>query len=111
METNNKLLGGRLIMKKQMRLKFTETRADRKTYTATEVAKEVGIISPQKLNKLLYMAGFQYKVNGTWVPYAKFVKMGLVKIGEDSKGIYSREFTAKGREFVKGLILEIRGVI
>lgn len=90
--------------------KKIETRADKKLYTATELAKETGMISAQKLNKLLYMAGFQYKVNGTWVPYSKFVKQDFVKIYTDSNGIYSREFTPAGRAFIVGLINDIKGV-
>lgn len=91
--------------------KRIETRTDKKLYTATEIAKELDIVSAQKLNKLLALAGFQYKVNGTWVPYAKFTKMGLVKIYSDAKGIYSREFTPAGREYVSGIVADIRGMV
>lgn len=91
-----------------MKTKKRETRASKKLYTATELAKEMGISSPQKLNKLLSMVQFQYKVNGTWVTYAKYTDMGLVKIHEDKDGIYTREFTVAGREYVKSLINKIK---
>lgn len=78
-------------------------------FTATELAKELGLRSAQKLNMWLYEAGLQYKVNGTWVPYAEFVKLGLMKIYENEGRIYSREFTRNGRDFVLGLFEEMRG--
>ncbi|MGL5711622.1 MAG: phage antirepressor KilAC domain-containing protein [Paraclostridium sp.] len=89
--------------------KRKETRASKKLYTATELAKELGISSPQKLNKLLSMVQFQYKVNNTWVTYAKYTDMGLVKLYEDVNGIYTREFTPAGRDYVKKLIEQVRG--
>lgn len=84
---------------------------NKQLFTATELAKELNIRSAQKLNEMLYLAGFQYKVNGTWVPYAKFVKMNLVRLYEDNNMVYGREFTRDGRDFVLGLIDDMRGVI
>lgn len=90
---------------------------NKKYWTATELAKELNMKSAQKLNNLLHIAGFQYRVNGTWVTYAKFSKMGLIKLCEENIGdtteryVYHRLFTRKGREFVIGLIDEIKGVI
>lgn len=90
---------------------------NKKYWTATELAKELDMKSAQKLNNLLHIAGFQYRVNGTWVTYSKFSKMGLIKLGEEKVGnnnektVYSRLFTRKGREFVIGLINEIKGMI
>lgn len=90
---------------------------NKKYWTTTELAKELDMRSAQKLNNLLHLAGFQYRVNGTWVTYSKFSKMGLIKLGEEKIGddngkvVYSRLFTKKGREFVIGLVNEIKGMI
>lgn len=59
---------------------------NKKYWTATELAKELDMKSAQKLNNLLHLAGFQYMVNGIWVTYAKFFKMGLVKLCEENIG-------------------------
>lgn len=40
-----------------------------KTYTMTEIAKELGMKSAIQLNKLLAEKKIQYQVNGTWVMY------------------------------------------
>ena len=40
-----------------------------KLYTTTEIAKELGIKSAAKLNKVLNDKGIQFKQNGTWVLY------------------------------------------
>lgn len=45
-----------------------------KTYTCTEVAKELGLKSAIELNNRLKELGVQYKVNQTWVPYTKYAK-------------------------------------
>jgi len=38
-----------------------------KTYTITEIAKELRLKSAIELNKLLSEKGIQFKSNGTWV--------------------------------------------
>jgi len=42
-----------------------------KTYTCTEVAKELGLKSAIELNNRLKELGVQYKVNQTWVSYTQ----------------------------------------
>jgi anti-repressor protein len=75
-----------------------------KTYTATEIAKELGFRSATGLNKDLHQKKIQYKVNGTWVLCSKYANKGYVDIKQDvrdnGKVIYNRHFTQIGREFL-----------
>lgn len=79
-----------------------------KTYTATEVAKECGLTSANKLNKILSEQGIQYYQNGTWVLYSKYSALGYVEIKQEvldnGKIVYHRRFTQMGREFVVKLL-------
>jgi anti-repressor protein len=52
-----------------------------KTYTATEIAKELGFRSAQQLNKDLERRRIQYYQNGTWVLFSKYADKGYVEIG------------------------------
>ena len=78
-----------------------------KTYTMTEIAKELNFKSAIELNKILAEKKIQYKVNGTWVFYSDYSNMGY----EDSKQegldngrvIYHRKITQIGREFIVSL--------
>lgn len=75
-----------------------------KTYTATEIAKELGFKSAVALNKDLCDKGIQYKVNETHVLYSKYADMGLTEIKQqildNGKVVYYRRFTQYGREFL-----------
>ena len=75
-----------------------------KTYTTTEIAKELGFRSATALNKDLELKKIQYKVNGTWVLNAKFSKNGFVDIKqselEGGRVIYNRRWTGKGRDWL-----------
>jgi anti-repressor protein len=75
-----------------------------KTYTATEIAKELGFKSAKVLNKDLAAKRIQFFHNGTWVFYSKYADKGYVEIKQDvlDNGlvIYNRRFTQIGREFV-----------
>ena len=75
-----------------------------KTYSATELAKELGMSSAQELNQKLYELGIQYKTNNTWVLYSKYAELGYTEIKQfihDNGAVcYDRKFTQKGREFV-----------
>lgn len=78
-----------------------------KTYTASEIAKELGLTSATALNMLLNHKGVQFKQNGTWLPYAKYSQLGYFEIKQsDYNGHikYDRRFTQKGREFVLNFI-------
>jgi len=73
-------------------------------YTATEIAKEVGLRSANLLNKELNSKKIQYKVNGSWVFYSKYADLGYTSIKqhilENGKAIYDRKFTQTGRDFI-----------
>lgn len=78
-----------------------------KTYTATEIAKELGMKSAVELNKDLCNKGIQYKVNETYVLYSEYANLGFTEIKQqildNGKVIYHRKFTQYGREFILNL--------
>lgn len=78
-----------------------------KTYTAGEIAKELGMRSAQELNQALADKGIQYKQNGTWLPTAGNSSCGYFEIKqqelESGKVIYDRKITQTGREFILSL--------
>lgn len=78
-----------------------------KTYTATEVAKEMGLRSAQELNKFLCERGIQYYVNGSWVPYADYADQGYFvlkqEILDSGRVVYHRRITQDGRAFILSL--------
>ena len=75
-----------------------------KTYTASEIAKELGLSSAQKLNEQLKKLGVQYKRNGTWLPTAKYAESDFYEIKpevlESGIVVYNSRITQKGREFI-----------
>lgn len=75
-----------------------------KTYTMTEIAKELNLKSAIQLNKLLADRKIQYNVNGTWVLYSPYSSMGYEEIEQEildsGKVIYHRRITQLGREFI-----------
>ena len=78
-----------------------------KTYTMTEIAKELNLKSAVALNKILAEKKIQYKVNGTWVFYSDYSNMGYEDIKQEvldnGKVIYHRKITQMGREFILSL--------
>lgn len=54
-----------------------------KTYTMTEIAKELNFKSAIELNKILAEKKIQYKVNGTWVFYSDYSNMGYEDIKQE----------------------------
>ncbi|ACH81962.1 transcriptional regulator [Bacteroides phage B40-8] len=78
-----------------------------KTYTTTEISKELGFRSAIELNKTLEKMGIQFKQNGTWLLYAKYAEneyTSTKQIVLDSGRItYDRRWTGKGRDFVISL--------
>lgn len=81
---------------------------DSKTYTTSEIAKELGMSSARKLNDILTSKKIQYKLNGTFLLYSNYSDSDLVSIKQttldNGKIIYDRRWTNKGREFVIQLI-------
>lgn len=78
-----------------------------KTYTTTEISKELGFRSAIELNKTLEKIGIQFKQNGTWLLYAKYAEneyTSTKQIVLDSGRItYDRRWTGKGRDFILNL--------
>jgi len=79
-----------------------------KTYTATEVAKELNIKSAMQLNKILSDKKIQFQSNSTWVFYSKFANLGYEEIKQEvldsGKVVYHRKFTQLGRDFIINLL-------
>lgn len=75
-----------------------------KTYTMTEIAKELNLKSAKALNKILADKKIQYQINGTWVMYSQYSDMGYEEIKQEvldsGKVIYHRKITQLGREFI-----------
>lgn len=81
-----------------------------KTYTMTEIAKELNMNSAQQLNKTLASMGIQFKTNGTWVFYSQFSSLGYEEIKQEvldsGMVIYHRKITQRGREFILRTVRE-----
>ena len=79
-----------------------------KTYTATEIAKELGLKSAIELNKKLTEKKIQYKQNNTWVMYSKYADRGFEQIKQEvldnGRVVYHRRFTQLGRDFILNLL-------
>ena len=75
-----------------------------KTYTTTELGKELGFKSANELNSKLHDLRIQYKSNDTWVLYSKYSNLAYIDIKqevlENGKVIYHRRWTQLGREFL-----------
>lgn len=78
-----------------------------KTYTMTEIAKEIVLKSANELNKILAEKKIQYKSNGTWVMYSDYSDLGYESIKQETldsgRVIYHRRITQLGRKFILGL--------
>lgn len=78
-----------------------------KTYTVTEIAKELGLRSATQLNRILAEKKIQYQVNGTWVMYSRYSDQGYEEIKQEvldsGRVIYHRRITQMGREFIQSL--------
>ncbi|MHA6530174.1 BRO family protein [Paenibacillus sp. BAC0078] len=75
-----------------------------KTYTATEIAKEIGFKSAAALNRDLGERNIQFKQNETWLLYSKYADYGYVEIKQEvldsGRVVYHRRFTQLGREWL-----------
>lgn len=83
-----------------------------KTYTVTEIAKELGLRSAIELNKILGKMRIQYKINGTWVMYSDYSNLGYEEVKQEvldnGKVIYHRRITQLGREFIINKVKEFQ---
>lgn len=81
-----------------------------RTYTATEIAKELGFKSAKVFNKDLENKKIQYKINGVWVLSADYSDKDYVSIKQQELDngtvIYNRRWTGLGRVW---LLNEIYG--
>ena len=79
-----------------------------KTYTATEIAKEIGLKSAIALNNKLADLKIQFKQNGTWVLYSKYADLGYTDIKQSvldsGRIVYDRRWTQDGRAFILELL-------
>jgi len=97
-----------LKRERQKRIKAEKTNTIlmhvRKTYTSTEIAKELGLKSARQLNSILEDKKIQFKLNGTWVLYSQYADEGYVEIKQaaldSGRVIYDRRWTQRGREFI-----------
>lgn len=84
-----------------------------KTYTATEIAKELGFRSAQALNRDLAKRRIQFKQNNTWVLYSDYADRGYTDIKQEvldsGRVIYHRRWTQLGREFLLNLYQQDEG--
>ena len=75
-----------------------------KTYTTTEIAKELGLKSAIALNNKLAEKKVQFKQNGTWVLCSKYADLGYTDIKQSvldsGRIIYDRRWTQDGRAFI-----------
>ena len=82
-----------------------------KTYTITEIAKELGLKSAKQLNRILADKGIQYQINGTWVMFSKYSDCGYEEIKQEvldsGKVIYHRRITQLGRKFILSLFEKV----
>lgn len=86
-----------------------------KTYTATELAKELKFKSAVEFNKELHERGIQYKVNGNWVLYTEYADLGYTELKQkelDNGTIaYYTRWTGKGRNWlINEIFRDVRGV-
>ena len=83
-----------------------------KTYTAAEIAKELGLRSAIQLNKILEKLHIQFKVNDTWVMCSDYSQLGYEEIKQEvldsGRVIYHRRITQLGREFIINKVREFQ---
>ena len=78
-----------------------------KTYTSSEIAKELGFKSAIALNNKLADLKIQFKQNGTWLLYSQYADLGYTDIKQkaldNGQVVYDRHWTQDGRAFILGL--------
>lgn len=101
MEKNlNKL---KVIENDQWANKFLKSyEEETETYTATEIAGELGI-DVIDLNKWLNQLGLQRRIGTTWVINDRYAQNGFTTFGVYGQGNLFTKWTDKGREFIHNL--------
>ena len=78
-----------------------------KTYTMTEISKELNMKSAIELNNKLSEMKVQFKTNKTWVFYSKYSNLGYEEIKQEildnGRVVYHRKITQMGRDFIVNL--------
>jgi len=78
-----------------------------KTYTMTEIAKELNMKSAIELNQKLSKMKIQFQSNGTWVMYSRYSDLGYENIKQEvldnGRVVYHRKITQSGRDFILNL--------
>lgn len=78
-----------------------------KTYTMTEISKELNMKSAIELNNKLSEMNVQFKTNKTWVFYSKYSNLGYEEIKQEildnGRVVYHRKITQMGRDFIINL--------
>lgn len=97
------------LKEEQEKRRMAEERTEKlihnnKTYTATEIAKELGFKSATAFNKDLENKKIQYKINGTWVLSARYSDKNYVDIKQaeldNGSIVYNRRWTGQGRDWL-----------
>lgn len=75
-----------------------------KTYTISEIAKELGYKSAQAFNFILNENKILFKRNNTWIPYSEYANREYFEIKqtilENEVIVYNIRVTQKGRKFL-----------
>lgn len=99
-----------LLEAKEANVHIQRLTHDSKTYTTSEIAKELNLKSANQLNKILEDKGIQYKLNGTWLLYSNYADKDYVSVKQQTldngKIIYDRRWNGKGRDFILELLKE-----
>ena len=89
---------------KQVKAKNDILMHTEKTYTVTEIAKELGVSSAKVFNQILSRDSIQYYINGTWVLYSPYAdkRYTVTKqaIKDNKDPIYYTRCTQLGRDFL-----------
>lgn len=81
-----------------------------RTFTSSEIGKELGFKSGTAFKKFLYVRGIQYKdQKGVWLLYSKYSALGYEEIKQEEKNgkiFYHRKWTGKGRDWLLSMFAE-----
>lgn len=116
---NNPVLAARAWADAEEKRQIAESARDRlihsnKTFTASQIAKELNLKSATELNKILESKGVQFKQNNTWLLYSQYAGKGFTEIKEEEKNgtvIYYRRWTGLGRDWILGVMSDTKDII
>jgi hypothetical protein len=80
---------------------------DNRTFTTSQIAKEIGMKSAQELNQALLTKGISYKdTRGVWLLHSQYAGHGFQRIKDkelEGKIVYYAEWTGIGRDWLLGI--------